>query len=123
MGKGKTIYGVHYWLLSIYSFEPRLHPKLSQWVKKKNSQYGIVSGIGQNNLSYVSDLKILSHPEISVLFFHRVSFWFGTMYYLTNLLQISQIFVVLVCCLFIIVTNTSVMVIVPQVLFHAFYEC
>ena len=82
-----------------------------------------MSGIGQNNLSYVSDLKILSHPEISVLFFHRVSFWFGTMYYLTNLLQISQIFVVLVCCLFIIVTNTSVMVIVPQVLFHAFYEC
>ena len=77
--------------------------QLSQWIKKKNSRYGIVSSIGYNNLSYVSDLKTFSHPVISVLCFHHVSYWFGTMYYLTDHLKISQMFVELIYCLFIFV--------------------
>ena len=44
------------------------------------------------------------------------------MYFFTDPLQILEMFVVLVFYLFIILTNTSVVVIVYQVLFYVFYK-
>ena len=57
-----------------------------------------------------------------MVYLHHVSYRFGTMYFLTDALQILEMFVVLVFYLFIILTNTSVVVIVYQVLFYVFYK-
>ena len=57
-----------------------------------------------------------------MVYFHHVSYRFGTMYFFTDPLQILEMFVVLVFYLFIILTNTSVVVIVYQVLFYVFYK-